>query len=278
MSCNSCGSVSSNCSCSDNCPNKASDITVFDCNTFNVIEIPCEASLCDVLGLLESYTTNMVNELSEMTSVVIGAGSCIDLPAGTYSIQQVMDALNDFICNIPEITIEAGDGIDVNLETIGNQKTYTISTLGAMLSQSIPINISNIEPTVSVGLYANGITQVMGEVYDDDAAYNPLTGIWTCPSTGRYNVNFYVHLTNESTGFSDGMIIAGITSATSNIFYTVSSVTFNQVTRHADITGTSLGVVINAGTQLVLKVLNLSDINYVSNSGDVVKMSIQKVK
>lgn len=56
MSCNNCNS---NCSCSDNCPNKTSDITLFD-GTFNSIEVPCDASLNDVLALLEEYTNNLV--------------------------------------------------------------------------------------------------------------------------------------------------------------------------------------------------------------------------
>lgn len=111
MSCSSCNK--SNCSCSDNCPNKVSDITVFDCNTFNVIEVPCDATLCDVLGLLESYTTNMVSELSNMTSVVIAEDNCIGLEAGTYSIQQVIDAILTFICTPtcpPSVSISQGEG------------------------------------------------------------------------------------------------------------------------------------------------------------------------
>jgi hypothetical protein len=101
MSCTNCGNLGSNCSCSDNCPNKVSDITTFDCNNFNVIEVPCDSSLCDVLGLLESYTTNMVNELSTMTSVIIDAENCIGLGAGTYGIQQVIDAILEKLCTCP---------------------------------------------------------------------------------------------------------------------------------------------------------------------------------
>jgi hypothetical protein len=101
MSCTNCGNLGSNCSCSDNCPNKASDITVFDCNTFNVLEVPCDATLCDVLGLLEQYTTNMVTELDTMTSVVIGIENCIGLEPGTYGIQQVIDAILNKICSEP---------------------------------------------------------------------------------------------------------------------------------------------------------------------------------
>lgn len=97
MSCNNCGSKS--CSCSDNCPNKTSDITVFD-GQLNVLEVPCGASLNDILALLEAYTTNMVNELSTMTSVVITTPNPIGLAAGTYSIQQVINATLTAITNL----------------------------------------------------------------------------------------------------------------------------------------------------------------------------------
>jgi hypothetical protein len=90
MSCTNCGSKS--CSCSDNCPNKTSDITVFD-GQLNVLEVPCGASLNDILALLEAYTTNMVNELDNMVSVVITTPNPIGLAAGTYSIQQVINAI-----------------------------------------------------------------------------------------------------------------------------------------------------------------------------------------
>lgn len=97
MSCTNCGSKS--CSCSDNCPNKTSDITVFD-GQLNTLEVPCGASLNDILALLEAYTTNMVNELSEMTSVVITTPNPIGLSAGTYSIQQVINAILTTITNL----------------------------------------------------------------------------------------------------------------------------------------------------------------------------------
>lgn len=127
MSCTNCNK--SNCSCSDNCPNKVSDITTFDCNSFNVIEVPCDASLCDVLGLLESYTTNMVNELSTMTSVTIAEGNCIGLEAGTYGIQQVIDAILNKICETPPcplfVSIAQGEGDELTTSTYGGVPPYS---------------------------------------------------------------------------------------------------------------------------------------------------------
>lgn len=121
MSCTNCGNLGSNCSCSDNCPTKTSDITVFD-GSFNIIEVPCDASLNDVLTLLESYTTNMVAELSTMTSVVIDEGNCIGLEAGTYGIQQVIDAILEKLCAIPTCPLH----VDINYSE-GNILTTTVS-------------------------------------------------------------------------------------------------------------------------------------------------------
>jgi len=98
MSCTSCGSTNSNCSCSDNCPNKTSDITVFD-GILNTLEVPCGASLNDILALLEAYTTNMVNELDGMISVTVAVNP-YGLAPGVYSIQQVVNAITTYLNSI----------------------------------------------------------------------------------------------------------------------------------------------------------------------------------
>lgn len=100
MSCTSCGNLGSNCSCSDNCPYKTSDLTVFD-GSFNVLEVPCDASLNDVLALLESYTTNMVAELVDSVTYVLADGNCLGLDAGSYGFQQIMTAVIDKLCTCP---------------------------------------------------------------------------------------------------------------------------------------------------------------------------------
>lgn len=150
MSCSSCNK--SNCTCSDNCPNKVSDITTFDCNNFNVIEVPCDASLCDVLSLLEAYTTNMVQELSSMTSVEITAENCIGLEAGTYSIQQVIDAILVQLCNPPcplsalIYTTEGGLGVGSS----GGVAPHTYQWSIADNYNTIEINGSSTGNTVNI--------------------------------------------------------------------------------------------------------------------------------
>lgn len=167
MSCTNCGNLGSNCSCSDNCPNKTSDITVFDCNNFNVIDVPCDASLCDVLGLLESYTTNMVSELSTMTSVAIGADNCIGLEPGTYGIQQVIDAilvkLCEGQCNL-SVSISNDDPYQLTANPTGGTAPFTYNWTVAdnwnmwSLTNSTSQTV-NIEPNESEGPVLDGCGQ-----------------------------------------------------------------------------------------------------------------------
>lgn len=166
MSCTNCGNLGSNCSCSDNCPTKTSDITVFD-GSFNIIEVPCDASLNDVLTLLESYTTNMVSELSTMTSVTIGAENCIGLAAGTYSIQQVIDAILEKLCEGQcdlEVSISNDDPFELTANLTGGTAPFTYSwtvadnwnmwSLTNATSQTV-----NISPNESEGPVLDGCGQ-----------------------------------------------------------------------------------------------------------------------
>jgi hypothetical protein len=184
MSCTNCNN--SNCSCSDNCPNKVSDITVFDCNSFNVIEVPCDASLCDVLGLLESYTTNMVNELSTMTSVTIAEGNCIGLEAGTYGIQQVIDSILEVLCNQPcplFVSISQGVGDELVTSTYGGVPPYSyqwsiqdnigdVTILGSSTGSSVVIGGTS-------GLNKFGLVKVIAS--DDKGCSASDTFFWKLP-------------------------------------------------------------------------------------------------
>jgi hypothetical protein len=85
----------------------------------NVLEVPCGASLNDILALLEAYTTNMVNELDSMISVVITSPNPIGLAAGTYSIQQVINAILTTLTNIQ------GDIANINQQQVYVDVTNT---------------------------------------------------------------------------------------------------------------------------------------------------------
>lgn len=193
MSCTSCGSVNSNCSCSDNCPNKTSDITLFD-GTFNVLEIPCNASLNDVLSLLELYTTNMSSELSNMTTYVLSDESCLDLAAGSYSLQQIMTAviekLCEFSCNMQvNITNNTDNYLTANITngtapytyewTIGDNwgmwvlETPTTSTVRVVVNETEPplLDGCGVNNNSRVGLVKLTVTDANGCVAKDSYLY-----------------------------------------------------------------------------------------------------------
>lgn len=224
---------------------------------------------------------------SEVFDAACIAYTGLDIECGTDvvvatndSVATALQNVVDYLCAIPVTVVDAGNGIDVEANTVGNTTTYTVSLLGAMRAQSSPLTMNLIAPTVSTSLLVDGVTQTMSEVYDDDAAYDPLTGVWTCPALGIYNLSFFVHMSNEgllfTTGFASGMVIAGIVSSSG--FYAVNTMSVGIPVRYIDITGQALGMNITAGTQLKLNILNLTDVNYVTDPGDVARFVVQRVR
>lgn len=170
MSCTNCGNGNSNCSCSDNCPNKTSDITLFD-GVFNVLEIPCDASLNDVLTLLETYTTNMVNELSGMTSVTVGS-NCIGLAAGIYSIQQIYAAVNSAICSL--------DTRVSDLESANQLFVKINAPIGGLLTSSVSGGVAPYTYLWEMQDDLNGI-QLDGSTTADEMTISNSKGVSTYP-------------------------------------------------------------------------------------------------
>ena len=224
---------------------------------------------------------------SEVFDAACIAYTGLDIECGTDvvvatndSVATALQNVVDYLCAIPVTVVDAGNGIDVEANTVGNTTTYTVSLLGAMRAQSSPLTMNLIAPTLGTSLLIDGVTQTMSEVYDDDAAYDPLTGIWTCPADGIYNLSFYVHMSNETliitTGFASGMVIAGIVASSG--FYAVNTMSVGIPVRYIDITGQALGMNITANTQLKLNILNLTNVNYVADAGDVARFVVQRVR
>lgn len=103
MACNSCGNGNSlsSCGCQDNCPTKTSEF-LFD-GVFSTIVVPSGSTLNDVLLLLESYTLSTISNLN--LEFELAGGTCLPLSAGTYSYQQIIDAVILYMC---------GMGVDLN--------------------------------------------------------------------------------------------------------------------------------------------------------------------
>ena len=209
----------------------------------------------------------------------------------------VADAINNIwvvLCDLfsylkedlPTTVIEGGDGIDVTSVTVGTETTYTISEIGKpnLYAAKQPTNLPKTVPSIASGRLCDGQIQLMPVIGTNDfgAAYNPTTGIWTCPETGIYDLGFFVsYMRQVDDGWYDpaflGKFIAGITSPTGCDYYCVNNNSSTVSEKHASING-SIVRPITLNSQLCLKVINLTNFDYTSTSGDIVTLSIQRVK
>jgi hypothetical protein len=74
------------------------------------------------------------------------------------------------------------------------------------------------------------------------------------------------------------MFGVGIFTSTGCNFYCANWMTIVGIQKHIDITAQAMGMVISAGTQLSVKVINQTGFNYTSNVGDTLRFSIQRTK
>jgi hypothetical protein len=81
-----------------------------------------------------------------------------------------------------------------------------------------------------------------------------------------------------STGFTSGMVIVAAVHPGVGTVYASSTVTVNQTTRIIELSGSALGAYLTVGNEVQIRVLNATDKNYVVFSGDIVSMTIQRIK
>ena len=142
-----------------------------------------------------------------------------------------------------------------------------------------PPSLTRVAPSTANTIFTAGTKLLTPEIYDDGFDYNPLTGDWTCPSDGRYNISFWAHYSaGIGASWLSGMFTAGLMNGATTGQYCGAWATVTQSTPHIDVSGTLLGVEFTAGQTLCMVVLNQLDSSYSSLSGDGVKFSIQKVR
>lgn len=186
----------------------------------------------------------------------------------------------------PVSIVTAGDGIAVATTVVGNETTYEVSTVakpGLSVYAAPQDNLAKTPPALSSGRLCDGPIQILDSIEYNDfgASYNATTGIFTVPVTGRYTMAFFSHFTRATgSGWYDdavpGMWTAGIVSPTGCNFYCVNNDSPVVIQKHASING-SITRKFTAGTQLCVKVINLTNFDYVSQSGDVILFSVQRV-
>jgi hypothetical protein len=159
---------------------------------------------------------------------------------------------------------------------------HEVELLGGVRAQGTPANLDAVPLSFGGSRIFDGSIQQIAEIYDDDNAYDPELGVWTAPATGRYNLGFYCHYTyNSGNGFysgSAGIFKAGLCTPIGNNIFVGSSFTVIGPEKHIDISGSIIGLNLNEGTQMCLKCINSTGVNYTAFSGDVVRLEVQRIR
>lgn len=186
-----------------------------------------------------------------------------------------------------------------NLSTtaLGNVIETTAGLFGtAFRASSPPLSRTFVAQTLANSEITNGVTIKPTSDYQIvngatvTTMYDVATGIWTCPQSGYYDINYNLYLTTPSTaafGWGDtaytpttgiGQFFIGVTNNGTITYCADSAIIMNrQYLFHLYITGGQQGVYIPATTTLVLKIQNMTGVNYVANSGDNIDWAIRRV-
>jgi hypothetical protein len=156
-----------------------------------------------------------------------------------------------------------------------NVNTVTQNLINSNIANGVVV----LFPLINVDYQiVNGVTTVQ---------YDPITGIWTCPQTGKYDINYNVYLTAPSQvgfGWGDtltpGTYTIGVTSpgaGTSVYCADIFTITPDVFYTRLYLTGGIQGKLITAGTQLVLRHQNMTGINYTGILGDNIDWAVRRV-
>lgn len=132
----------------------------------------------------------------------------------------------------------------------------------------------------------NGVIEYQIKDGVNFSQYNQTTGIWTCPQTGKYDFNYNVYLSSPANTYGwgelGGTFTIGITDITgAAIIYCADTFTAvrNFFYDKIYMTGGIQGKNIPAGTQIVLKIQNLTGVAYtqIPSRGDNIDWAIRRV-
>jgi len=215
----------------------------------------------------------------------------------------VNDALNDvttYFCDSiqainDELDIINGDITTIEGDIINLQNAQGLFDTAFRATLSPTVNLNTVAPSLFNSNIANGVVVLFPLINVDyqivnnvtTTQYDPVTGIWTCPETGKYDINYNVYLTCPSqtdSGWGDatipGTYTIGVTnpgSGTSIYCADTFNITPTVYYSRIYLTGGIQGKLITVGTQLVLRHQNITGINYTGILGDNVDWAVRRV-
>lgn len=186
----------------------------------------------------------------------------------------------------------------LSTDALGNVIQTTGGLFGtAFRASSAPLSMLVAAQTLANSEITNGVTIRPTSIYqivngaNVTTMYNAGTGVWTCPQTGKYDINYNVNLTSPSavaygwgdtalgvTGFGPGQFFIGVTdNSTTTYCADYCTVMNRQYLKNLYLTGGQQGVDIIAGTTLVLKIQNMTGVAYTTTANDKIDWAIKRV-
>lgn len=153
-----------NCTCSENCPTKTSDILTWD-GQFANISVPADASLNDVLELIESYFYNLYLNNTSTTYTLAADSACLGLSAGSYSHTEMITAIVAVLCqNATDI-----DTLQAQVAALPAMNTTNVTLNGIVL----PSCFSAFAGTTSTALFNEILTELCDLMNLEGPTTNP---------------------------------------------------------------------------------------------------------
>jgi len=236
--------------------------------------------------IIQGKPSNIVDPVDHLTLKSTGQLQLNEYGAGTFTGVPTYNLSTTVGGNIIETT---GGLFGTAFRAVLNPPN--ISNVASTYFNSEITNGVTIKPTVDYQL-VNGVTTTQ---------YNAGTGVWTCPQSGYYDINYNVYLTalDIITGWGDttkgalvidpfspfgfglnppGQFFIGVTNNGATTYCAdYCTVVNGQPLAHIYLTGGIQGVTLNVGDVLVLKVQNMTGISYVANFDDNIDWAIRRV-
>lgn len=225
----------------------------------------------------------------------ISCGQDVVVTEDSTIISAIEDVVSYFCDEIANINI-AITAIEGNITTL--QANQGLFDTGFRAALNPTLNVDTVAASLVNANVAGGVIIIMPvgdiqyQIVDGVTTplYNTTTGIWTCPQTGKYDINYNVYLTcPDQTGFGWGNTptttggaysiavtnpgALGGTVYCADTFFVIKGVYCSRIY----LTGGIQGVSLTAGTQIVLRHQNMTGISYVAEAGDNIDWAIRRV-